>query len=97
STAGTESGITVNPAAMSGLRLSAPASVTAGQAFTVTVTAVDLFGNVINSYLGTIHFISSDNQAVLSTDYTFKSAAAGAHVFTNGVTLKTAGSQTVIV
>jgi hypothetical protein len=59
------------------------------------VTAVDAFSNIATSYLGTVHFTSSDNQAVLPGNYTFKAADAGVHVFTNGVTLTTSSSQTV--
>src|SRR5206468_7033468 len=92
---GSQSGITVSPAAISGLQVTAPRSVTAGQAFTITVAAVDPFSNVITGYLGTIHFTSSDNQAVLPGNYTFKVADGGVHVFTSGVTLKTVGAQTV--
>src|SRR5439155_552100 len=69
---GSQSGITVSPAAISDLQVTAPRSVTAGQAFTITVAAVDPFSNVITGYLGTIHFTSSDNQAVLPGNYTFK-------------------------
>jgi hypothetical protein len=95
SIAGSESGITVNPAAMSGFLLNAPGSVTAGQAFAITLTAVDPFSNVISGYLGTVHFTSSDNQAVLPGDYTYVSTDAGVHVFSKGVTLKTVGSSSV--
>jgi hypothetical protein len=95
SIAGADSGISVIPAAIQGLQVTAPGSVTAGQAFTITVSAVDPFNNVIGTYLGTVHFSSSDSQAALPADYTFKASDAGVHVFTNGVTLKTAGSQTL--
>jgi hypothetical protein len=92
---GMQSGISVNGAAVSGLNITAPRSAKAGQAFTITVTAVDAFSNIAISYLGTVHFTSSDNQAVLPGNYTFKAADAGVHVFTNGVTLMTSGGQTV--
>jgi len=92
---GSQTGISVNPAALSGLRVTAPRSVTAGHAFTITVSAVDSFSNVISSYLGTVRFTSTDNQAVLPGDYTFVAADAGGHVFTNVITLKTVGSQMV--
>ena len=62
----------------------------AGSSFSVTVTALDQFGNTVTNYAGTVHFTSSDAQAVLP-------ANSG---LTNGVgsfsvTLRTAGSQTV--
>src|SRR2546427_1654077 len=70
-------------------------STTAGSAFNVTVTALDAYGNTDTSYTGIVHFTSSDSQAVLPSNYTFVGGDAGAHTFTNRVTLKTAGSQTV--
>jgi hypothetical protein len=75
--------------------LSAPAGVTAGSAFNFTMTVKDFFGNVATSYTGTVHFTSSDGQAVLPADYTFTSADAGAHTFS--ATLKSAGNQTITV
>jgi hypothetical protein len=44
-------------------------------------------------YTGTVHFTSSDPQAVLPADYTFTSADQGVHTFT--ATLKTAGTQSL--
>jgi hypothetical protein len=38
--------------------LTAPASTTAGSAFSITVTALDAFNNPAASYLGTVHFTS---------------------------------------
>ena len=68
-----------------------PNPTTAGAAHNVTVTADDAFGNTATGYLGTVHFTSSDGLAVLPGNYTFTAGDAGAHTFTNGVTLKTAG------
>jgi hypothetical protein len=65
----------------------------------VRVTAVDACGNRIYpgngvpSYLGTIHFTSSDPKARVPADYTFKATDAGTHVFS--VTLETSGTQSV--
>src|SRR2546422_6238276 len=67
----------------------------AGNAFDVTVTAQDAYGNTDTSYTGIVHFTSSDSQAVLPSNYTFVGGDAGVHTFTNRVTLKTAASQTV--
>ncbi len=39
-----------------------------GTAFNFTVTAVDASDNVVTSYSGVVHFISSDGQAVLPDD-----------------------------
>src|SRR5207244_3554626 len=70
---------------------------TAGNALDITVTAQDEFGNVDTGYTGTIHFTSSDGQALLPADYTFVAADAGVHTFTSAVVLKTAGSRSVTV
>src|SRR5207248_5692935 len=67
----------------------------AGVAFGVTVTALDASGNVVSGYKGTVHFTSSDGQAVLPADYPFTTADSGAHSFS--ATLKQAGSQTITV
>jgi len=75
------------------LKLVAPAGASAGQPFSVTVTAEDANGRPVPSYIGTVHFTSSDAQAVLPADYTFTSADAGQHGF--AVTLKTPGGQTL--
>jgi hypothetical protein len=92
---GTQSGITVSPAAVNHFAVSAPSSVTAGTAFKVTVTAQDAYGNTVTGYRGTVHFTSSDPSVVLPSNYTFKASDKGVHTFS--VTLKTKGSQTVTV
>ena len=76
------------------LGVSAPSSPTAGAAFSITVTARDATGNTAANYLGTVHFTSSDAQAVLPADYTFTAADAGVHTF-EGAILKTAGPQSI--
>jgi hypothetical protein len=72
--------------------VSAPASATAGTAFSFTVTAADQFGNTDTSYSGTVHFTTTDTGAGASLP-------ADSHL-TNGTgsfsaTLVTAGSQTI--
>jgi hypothetical protein len=91
---GSQTGISVTPAAASTLTVNGfPSPATAGTAGTVTVTAKDGYGNIVTAYSGTVHFTSSDSQAVLPADYTFSSGDAGVHSFS--VTLKTAGSQSL--
>ena len=93
---GTSGGITVNPAGTATLALgTTPASVTAGSTGSVTVTAKDAYGNTVPGYSGTVTFSSTDGQAALPANYTFTGGDAGAHVFSNAYTLKTAGSNTV--
>jgi hypothetical protein len=78
------------------LEISAPSNAVVGSPFSVTVTAmVDGRKNTIFS--SPIHFSSSDSAAVLPADYAFTAADAGSHIFTNGVTLMTAGSQNITV
>jgi hypothetical protein len=86
---------TPQPGPATHLTVSAPAAVTAGTPFSVTVTALDADSQTATGYRGTVHFSSSDGQAVLPGDYTFTSGDAGVHTFTSGVTLKTACDQTV--
>ena len=76
------------------LAVTATASATAGAPFSITVTAQSASNGTATGYTGTVHFTSSDGQAVLPANYTFTAADAGVHTFT-GVALKTAGSQTV--
>jgi titin len=66
---------------------------TAGTVFSITVTALDAFGNVAKGYRGTVHFTSTDPSATLPADYPFKSTDKGIHTFS--VTLRTTGSQTI--
>jgi hypothetical protein len=74
-----------------------PPQVVAGRPFDVFVEAVDAQDQFVSAYTGTIHFASSDSQATLPTDYTFTAADNGFHTFANGVTLFTAGMQTLTV
>jgi hypothetical protein len=92
---GAEEYISSPPGAATHFSVTAPASATAGTAFSATVTALDANSNTATGYAGTIHFSSSDSAGVLPADYTFTSADAGVHTFTNAFTLKTAGSDTV--
>jgi len=88
--------VTVNSAAASRLVLSAPASVNANAAFSVTATVVDAYGNIVTGYRGTLSFGSSDAMANLPKKYTFTAADQGVHAFTN-LRLKKKGKQTVTV
>jgi uncharacterized repeat protein (TIGR01451 family) len=70
--------------------VSAPASVTAGQPFTFTVTALDQFNNTAAGYVGTVHFTSSDAGVILPADSTLTNGTG-----TFSATLNTAGPQTI--
>jgi hypothetical protein len=88
---GIEADITVNPAPTSAFTVSGfPSPTTAGAAGSFTVVAVDPYGNQIRNYSGTVHFSSSDPQAVLPGDTTLTS---GAGQFS--ATLVTVGNQSI--
>ena len=86
-------------ASASAFVLTAPDTVQAGVPFDVTVTAVDVFGQVAVGYTGTVTFGTTDTDpgVMLPPDYTFTAADGGTHTFTGGVTLVTPGDQTLIV
>jgi hypothetical protein len=72
------------------LSVSAPQSATAGDAFSVAITALDANNNAVGSYSGTVHFSSTDGQAVLPANSTLTNGTG-----TFSATLRTAGSQTI--
>jgi hypothetical protein len=63
---------------------------TAGTAFNFTVSALDGSNGVVSSYAGTVHFTSSDGQAVLPANSTLTNGTG-----TFSVTMKTVGGQTI--
>jgi hypothetical protein len=70
--------------------LTAPANSAAGSSFVVTVVAEDINNGITTGYTGTVHFTSSDGQAVLPANATL---VGGMGTF--NVTLKTSGAQTI--
>jgi hypothetical protein len=74
--------------------VSAPSTVSAGVPFSFTVTAKDIYGNIVTGYTGTVHFTSTDNSAILPSDYTFQASDSGSKSFA-GIILETAGIQTI--
>jgi hypothetical protein len=70
-----------------------PSPTTAGTPGAFAVIAQNSDGTLATNYQGTVHFTSTDSQAVLPGDYTFQTADNGVHVFT--ATLQTAGSRTL--
>jgi hypothetical protein len=79
--------------------LSAPDSVTPGEAFDLSVAVIDRFGQRAVGYTGTIQFSTSDAdpRVVLPPDHTFRLADGGAVTFRAGVTLFSPGEQTLTV
>jgi probable HAF family extracellular repeat protein len=87
---GTSGSINVSSSAATHLSVSAPPSAVTGNAFNITVTALDGSNNVVTNYAGTVHFTSTDPQAVLPGNSTL---TGGAGSFS--VELKTVGVETV--
>jgi hypothetical protein len=77
------------------LVVTAPATTTAGNAFSITVTAEDASGKTLTGYTGTVHFSSTDPDATLPADYTFVAGDHGRHTFT-GVVLGKAGNRAIV-
>ncbi len=71
-----------------------PSPTVAGQSGTVTVTAIDAFGNTATGYTGTVTLTSSDAQASLPPAYTFVAGDNGAHTFP--ATLLTVGVASLV-
>jgi hypothetical protein len=87
---GTSSSVNVSAAAATHFSVTAPATATTGTAFNFTVTPLDASNNVATSYSGTVHFTSTDGQAVLPGN---SALANGTGSFS--ATLKTLGGQTI--
>jgi len=85
---GGSSGSPLDPATH--LSVTAPAMATAGKAFEITVTALDAANDVVAGYSGTVHFSSSDAQAVLPANARLTNGTG-----TFPATLRTAGSQEI--
>lgn len=99
---GSQAGISIDSAAFSRFSLSVPNGadsqghvlVVAGDAISLTVRAVDIFGNSVGGYTGTVAFSSTDATANIPADYTFVAADGGSHTFT--VDLRTATPNSVV-
>jgi hypothetical protein len=87
---GTSSSINVAPGTASHFSVTAPGTANVGVAFNFTVTALDAFGNRAATYTGTVHFTSTDGQAVLPANSSLTNGTA-----TFSATLKTIGGQTI--
>jgi hypothetical protein len=70
--------------------LSAPAATLAGSQISVTLTAFTPYHQTATNYAGTVHFTSTDPQAVLPPDSTLTNG-----IGTFMVTLKSSGNQTI--
>ncbi|MDZ4781568.1 MAG: right-handed parallel beta-helix repeat-containing protein [Planctomycetia bacterium] len=68
----------------------------AGDAHPLSVSALDVYGNVVLNYVGTIAFTSGDTNAILPAPYTFTPVDAGAKEFT-AVLRNTAQNRAIVV
>jgi hypothetical protein len=73
--------------------LAAPATASPGEPITVTLSALDRWGNLASTYTGTVHFSSTDLNAVLPDDSSLTGDDMGSETFT--VVLNTPGAQRV--
>src|SRR5437899_9400205 len=71
-----------------------PPFITAGAAYSFTVTAQDPIGNTVPGYRGTVNFSSSDGSAMLPANYTFTATDAGQRS-SFMATLNTLGLQSI--
>ena len=67
--------------------------------FSLTVKALDAYGNIAIGFLDTVKFTSTDTTAVLPNKYTFTTGTGtgfdnGVHTFT-GLVLRKKGMQTI--
>ena len=84
---------TVTVFALDHFVVSTSTSAVAGTSLTARSRRRTAANATITNYSGMIHFTSSDGAATLPATYTFVPGDSGVHAFTNGVVLKTAGSQ----
>jgi 1-phosphatidylinositol phosphodiesterase len=74
-------------------------TVTAGTPFNLTLTAIDVWGNVLPTFTGTVKFTDSVAGATLPGNYTFTTGTGqdnGVHTFT-GLVLTKKGVQTITI
>jgi hypothetical protein len=81
-------------------QITAASTAVSGTPFDLTVTALDLYGNLDTTYQGTVTFSTTDPDSgvVLPADYTFTTGVGGdngVHTFSGGLTLVTVGAQTL--
>jgi hypothetical protein len=89
-----QTGILVTAAAVDHFAISGPTSVTQNVGFSITVSAVDPFGNLVTGYRGTVHLSSTDPKAG-TQNFTFSNNDNGVHVFS--YTFPSLGFQTLTI
>lgn len=74
-----------------------PASVAVNTPSDITVKITDLSGNTVTDFTDGVTFITSDTDAILPKDYTFKEVDKGTHTFANAVTFRATGSKSFTI
>ena len=77
-----------------GLLVQTTSVATSGTAFSITVRAVDAYGNNAYPYLGTVQLTSSDPAATMPAGYSYVATDVAQHTFA-GAVLRTVGQQTI--
>ncbi len=89
--------VDITPLSAVSLVINTPGTDTVGAANPITITALDMFGNVASGYVGTVSLSIPTPGARITRvpgNYTFTSADHGSHLFP--VTFKTTGGQTIV-
>jgi streptogramin lyase len=97
---GVQNGITVTAATADHLQITVSPGITSGTPFDLMVAVLDVYGNVVTGYQGTITFSVTDPDpgVMFPGPYTFSPGTdAGVHTFGAGFVLITPGDQTITV
>ena len=73
---GTSNTVSVTAATLDHFLVGVPSTATTGTAFSFTVSAVDLYSNLVSNYGGTVHFTSSDAAANLPANSSLTNGTA---------------------
>ncbi len=87
---------TTNVSTAVAFKVSAPSTTAAGAQIPLTITAVDVNGNTVGDFQGTVHVTGTDTRFAAQT-YTFLATDAGTRTLTVGTAMFKVGSQTITV
>ena len=77
-----------------------PLTIQPNQNVNFTITAQDATNQVVQNYMGKVHFSAdgaNGGNAILPEDYTFKAEDLGVHQFSLGLSFKAAGTYKIVV
>lgn len=72
-----------------------PAKAYTNETVSFVITAVDVDGNTVSNYTGTVYFSTTDSEATIPQKYTFTPEDLGSHEFELAVRFQTKGTQTL--